>query len=434
MGTSKPKSPTAWSSTRTMDAQCSAQTQQTAAVMDPTLIQCQCSIKGARLANEDASASFQSSNGFAVSFVCDGHGGRDLASFFAFQFEREMREAAERLGECDVTPVALVSSLRTAFHSAVAAVDAEASFGNQGTTLSAVLLHLKTMVMATLQLGDGLILAAQPSTGKILEVPVLYAMDDGCAQEGTAAGATSAMCISTSHDFTNHREMARYQKALWKAGLDLHVQKRRDAPAAENRVRAQVTGRGRAVLHDLVEPSRAVEDLSHYPASMQDGPLIRLQREPEFVVWQLPARDAAVFVGCDGFMSKHAIPTPARLAAMICNPGDFLSGAFLNGTVLEGWLASKSWWDAGFEKPGSEGWSGDPLRHTRRLLHHIAPDREWKEAVDDSYTRIADARARHGNTIPCLLDNPHAAVSVSASIPVLLGSDDNVTLEAMVVA
>jgi len=368
------------------------------------------------------------------SFVCDGHGGEKLAAWFGHVFDEEMKAAVSNL-KADATAALLVQTLQACYHHALEATD-RGSFLGQGTTISAALLQLGTMVCATLALGDCRVLAVDLASAELVRAKMLIFFDEADPTATCPEGEVE--CITSSHDFANMREVHRYEAALQRKGCSLRVRRRRDASKKEQRMEAAIVD-GDVVLHQFVEPSRTVESMGHYSPEAQRRGVPSLQRSAEYGVWQLPReKDVALCVVCDGFVSKCALPSTAALAQCVCDPGRYLKGDFLSGTVLGGWIQKdysrkeNKWWPQELVKPGMEAWSHDPLRHTKALLRHIAPDELWKNAIDQSFKAVSQQAP--WSDAPCrLIDDPEGAAAVVANMPVLLGSDDNVTLEAIVV-
>ena len=393
-------------------------------------------ICGARSGNEDYHNTSVWDD-YALALVCDGHGGHAVARAVGEAFYLNMKESAAKLPH-DATPVCLVETMRTCFHGAVESVD-RTSIRDQGSTLSAALLQLQTMICATLQLGDGRIFAVRPSSGHIVDSPILYSIDDALpgSERMEDPSGQAKPCMSNSHDFREESEQLRYSTALHAAGRKLCVALRKDAAVAENRVAATVIAARAGALSPVqlrfVEPSRTVETLDTYPDWFIEQQLHLLQRRPEFLVWQLPERDVALFVTCDGFESKLALPSVPHIARCICDPSLYTASPFLDGTVIGGWVQEKNWWSSSFVKPQDTVWAQDPVTHTKKLLHHIAPDAAWKDAIDMSYN-VIKSTAKADLSFACLEEDAQAAITVAANLAVLLGSDDNVTVAALIVA
>ena len=398
------------------------------------------SLCGARHSNEDFHVSEVLDN-HVFSVVCDGHGGSNLAQVLGEAFHRQVKETASTLPH-DAPPACLAETLQTCLHSAVQTVDDTPSLNGQGSTVSALLLQPSTMTCATLQLGDGRVFAAHPSTGQICQAQVLYHMDYANPSSQTPCGTGPEPCITSSHTYCDSAERDRYATALHEVEVELSVVPRKDAANAERRVNASLfCTPKRKLLHHLVEPSRTIESLKSYPNWFVQENLHLLQRAPECTVWKLPENDVALFVTCDGFDSKLALPTVDKLAKCICDPAAYLAEGFLKDTCLGGWVArepkrKKRWWDPErFVMPSDEAWNSEPLKHTQALVRQIAPDHVWKNAVDTSFENIQNASHREASRerLPCLHENAQEAIKVAANMAVLLGSDDNVTVEAILV-
>merc|ERR1711939_637661 len=98
-----------------------------------------CTVKGAREANEDHQGTLITPS-YAMSFICDGHGGGQMAQLLGQSFLEHLRELSSHLAP-DVTPSQLADALRQAYWGAVHWVDESWLAQHQGSTLSAVLLQ-----------------------------------------------------------------------------------------------------------------------------------------------------------------------------------------------------------------------------------------------------------------------------------------------------
>lgn len=397
------------------------------------------SITGAREQNEDASGRLVLHDGeFVFIWVCDGHGGAKLAADFSASFQQYLLEGSKehlfRHGVpcADVTPDTLARVLQSAYDKAVADVDKAIFFGQQGTTVSAALLHTRSMTLATLQLGDSRIAAVDVCTGTL------------CTDE------RGEPCVTTSHDFSDPLQQERYNRELARVSQgDLHLdfQRRPDAAAIEKRFKAKIVSKSmNRIIMTLVEPAGTLEDLATYQCLVRSHgqevyqAVVDLQRKTEIKVWSLrhyQGRPLAVFAGCDGFVSKKALPTPERWAQMLTNWGAYTGNhdSLLSDTVLEDWMVKKDGqlWDASFASRDSEAFQRNPLGHICDRVRNVAPDDDWRMAVAYSYRCVQEVYARylHKGRLPSFRENPQLNVSLGVHLPVLLGGDDNVTLEAM---
>ena len=379
--------------------------------------------RGARPTNQDYATTQRLGTHYVLGCVFDGHGANDddpkqplLSTFFGEAFVTKARELGGELmgGE---SPVEMVEMLRMCYRCALEATDSKGSFVDQGTTLSAFLLQHKTMLCATVTLGDSQVLVVDIASGMVLRAKMLLHSDDAypTTADCTGTGDVVVTCTTRIHDFTDSREVDRYQSS----GLFLNIQARRDAHKLEKRVKASVVG----IRHQLVEPSRTVESLETYSPAARSAGLLELQRPTEYIVWELPTQsDVAICALCDGFVSKNALPSLDALARCICDPGRYVeNGRFLDGTVLGYMIDRKG------ILPPTEEWQDDPLSHVTKILHDLAPDQLWKDAI------MASSEICRRAPLHRLADDPQRAVDVAVNLAVLFASDDNVTLEVTVV-
>merc|ERR1711939_988240 len=295
-----------------------------------------------------------------------------------------------------------------------AAKGAESERG--GTTFTAGLLQLDSMIFASLQLGDSLVGACDPNKGALCDAEIILAIDDAVAEAGPAGSHT----ITRAHSFTDPLEVERYRKALKPLGFGIRVDQRTDCHPLEDRCLADVTGISNV---GLPEPSRTVQCKTSYSEQI----FHELQRSPEFVVWQLPRdREVCVFAVCDGFESKLAMPTVHRLAQCLCDPGLYLEQDNFGGTVFEACNVVSV--DGAWKK----------LTTREKILQirdrTTLPDREWQEAHEYSCDALVRILEKNGGTIPRLREDPQQAVEAAVNTAVVLLSDDNVTAEVLVVS
>jgi hypothetical protein len=348
-------------------------------------------------------------NRYAYVYVCDGHGGPNLAKKLGEVFDATMLERLQTLAP-GADSKTLVDLLRECY--LVAVRGAESQRG--GTTFTAGVLELDSMIFATLQLGDSLVGALDPVAGVLLDAQVIFYQDD-------AGGScpTCATTITRTHSFTDPAEVERYRDVLKRhGGLGLRVDKRTDCHPLEDRCLADVTGISNV---GLPEPSRTVQCRTSY----SDQVFHELQRSPEFVVWQLPRdRHVCIFAVCDGFESKLAMPTVDRLAECLSDPDRYLMEDNFVGTVFE--ACNVVTVDATWKSMATK----NKILQIRDRT--TLPDREWQEAHEYSCNAVVRLLEEHGN-IPKLYENPQAAVEAAVNTAVILLSDDNVTAEVLVV-
>merc|ERR1712078_773514 len=106
--------------------------------------------------------------------------------------------------------------LRDCYWQAVRSAEAERG----GTTFTAGLLQLDSMIFASLQLGDSLVGALDPVAGALIEAEVLFYADDAGAKES----ADGKHAVTRTHSFTDPSEVQRYRATLKEhGGLGLRV-------------------------------------------------------------------------------------------------------------------------------------------------------------------------------------------------------------------
>jgi len=372
----------------------------------------QASVKGARSRNEDCHGLQEvQSSGYAFIYVCDGHGGPNLAKKMGECFDEYMMQAVPGLAR-DASPVEMIDLMREQYWKAVAGAEQERG----GTTFTAGLLQLTTMVFASLQLGDSLVGALDAQTGKLCDANVLLYKDDSDSQVGPA----HEVAITRAHSFTDPVEVERYRTTLKQhGGFGLRVDKRTDCHPLEDRCLADVTG---ATNVGLPEPSRTVQCKASYTESVFHD----LQRCPEFVVWQLPVdREVCVFAVCDGFESKLAMPSTARMAECMCDPGTYLEGDNFHGTVFE--ACNVVHVDAAWKRLTT----AEKLSQIRDRT--TLPDREWQDAHEYSCDALLTLLDKYKGKLPTMSEDPQVAVEAAVNTAVVLLSDDNVTAEVLVV-
>lgn len=381
-------------------------------VVAQTLSVGQASVKGARSRNEDCHG-LREVGRYAFVYVCDGHGGPNLAKKMGEVFDKVMCEKLPGKLAPDASPEQMCGLMRECYWDAVRGAEYERG----GTTFTAGLLQLDSMIFASLQLGDSLVGALDPVAGRLFDAEILYYVDDAAGREC----AEPNQSITRTHSFTDASEVERYRSILKKhGGLGLRVDKRTDCHPLEQRCLADVTGISNV---GLPEPSRTVQ----CQASYSDQVFHQLQRHPEFVVWQLPRdRDVCVFAVCDGFESKLAMPTVDRLATCLSDPDTYLLEDHFEGTVFEACnvVTVDARWRAMSIKEKVQ-----QIRDRTTL-----PDREWQEAHEyscDSLTRILE---ENQGKIPRLTEHPQPAVEAAVHTAVMLLSDDNVTAEVLVIS
>jgi len=104
---------------------------------------------------------------YAFLYVCDGHGGPNLAKKLGECFDGIVTVELKKLAP-DATPEAMVEFYRQCYWKAVQGAESERG----GTTFTAGLLQLDTMIYCSLQLGDSLVGALDPVRGTLFESEV----------------------------------------------------------------------------------------------------------------------------------------------------------------------------------------------------------------------------------------------------------------------
>merc|ERR1712159_803520 len=104
----------------------------------------------------------------------------------------------------DASPSEMCDLMRTCYQKAVLGAEVERG----GTTFTSGLLQLRTMILATLQLGDSLVGASDTVTKKLCDAEVILYMDDAGCQVGPAHEFT----ITRAHSFTDSVEVERYRE------------------------------------------------------------------------------------------------------------------------------------------------------------------------------------------------------------------------------
>jgi hypothetical protein len=128
---------------------------------------------------------------------------------------------------------------------------------------------------------------------------------------------------------------------------------------------------------------------------------------------------------CDGFESKLALPTVAKMAECLSDPDKYLKADNFEGTVFE--ACNVVTVDAAWKAMSIK----DKITTIRDRT--TLPDREWQEAHEHSCNSIVQVLDENGGRIPTLCENPQAAVTASVHTAVVLLSDDNVTAEVLLI-
>jgi len=267
----------------------------------------------------------------------------------------------------------------------------------------------------------------------VIPAAILSAVDDA------PNGATewNNKCITRAHGWDLKEEVSRMNQSLADAYSPMRVRPypNSDAWDGENRWEARVENSASGITFLAQEPSRGIDTLKIYTESVmrrkgrataEAETLMRFQRAPEYVVWQLPQDlPLAVFVCCDGFYSAKALPTEEAIARCITDPEGYVRAkpaAVLQGTKMEF-----------LDEDKVLGRAGSNLMETAKdfLMQKLTNQPSWQEAIIASHSAITALRAQHLGRVPPLLEDAQAAVAMATNVPVLLASDDNVSLELM---
>ena len=375
------------------------------------------SIQGARTQNEDYELVLENDN-YAVILMLDGHGGKDMKSVMG----DKIKEKLENFIACtpkDEEYLSIIAILKAIYYSTIEYVDTLDL--QAGTTLSLGVFQKVTRNFFTIQLGDSTIFIADSHSGEIIECSKIFAADDALPEKEFELGYQQ--CITNTHDFTKEDEINLYLSSCRKSNLPIVISQRTDAAMFEERYQARVKAQF------LPEPSRTIEPKSYYTEHNIEE-LRDIQRTPEFSVWYVEPEftNLALCAVCDGFVSKKALSTFDKVAQVLINPGFYIQEPeLLDGTLVGHWLQTKSWWDGDYIKPSNKIWKSDPILYANKLVHKIAPDQKWKNAVKTSLEKIEEIRGRNPQeTVRACLDLQNC-VDMAVQIPISIASDDNVS-------
>ena len=408
------------------------------------------SIKGARGGQEDYSNMFRNEY-YAAVYGCDGHNGAVVSNEFGNFFHSHLHDYLKsRSNNENIDEIR--DSIVEIYYTTIKYIDSQKITG--GCTFSAGIYQIQTGLFITIQVGDSKIMVLDPFTGNMAKGEVLSVKDYASLDKEIICDPGMVMDVVTqTHDFGNTAEIARYQEYLDLGSRVLMVSRRSDAQEAENRFRAKVSSGW--IQSDLVEPSRTIEHCSFY-STIAIHDLQPVQNPPETMIWRLdPTNATAIAFFCDGFESKLAIPSNESIARLIANPGLYMmSETVANDTVIGEWFENGTMWPDGpikkticgsdwspsegeYVKPGDPRFASKPFVYVAEMLLGIAPDKSWQEAVLYSLGELErlhqNAIAEGRICIPSLIINPEIAVIAATHVPVLLASDDNVTLEVQII-
>ena len=372
---------------------------------------------------------------YAFSVVCDGHSGVLVATILGTSFIETLRQQLE--GISGTAPVEqLIQVLQAAYTIALGEVDKRASTvglgrASCGSTITAVVLQRASMICATLQLGDCRAGACNGRTGAILQGKQLFSSEDH--------HETMHECVTREHSFRDTHEQRRIAEAVHEHGWLLATSQRTDAMESEQRYLGKISRAGREFTFN--EPSRGVENPQMYPRAVAEA-LASAQRVPELVAWQLPlcgVDPVVLFCACDGFFSHKALPSMHAFGRCIVDPEAYMANGCLDDTCMqevvndpqyEDHLAQAKLW---LPRAANHAWEKDPTECCYQLMAKLAPDADWRNAVHLSWANVERLRASHGGRVPSLIEAPKAAIEMATNLAVLLMSDDNVSIETLMV-
>ena len=401
-----------------------------------TVTHASAAVKGSRKSNEDCAGSVLL-EAYAFSVVCDGHSGVAVATTLGTSFVETLRQQLESLSA--TAPVSqLIDRLQSSYSVALGEVDKlESTVGlgsaRCGSTITAVLLQRATMICATLQLGDCRAGAFNARTGTILEGKQLF-----CSEYHPE---TTHKCVTREHSFCDAHEQRRITDAVYEQGWVLATTKRTDAMESEERYLGTISAQGLGRSFTFNEPSRGVENPQMYPKAVAEA-LANAQRVPELVAWQLPTSGmdpVVLFCACDGFFSHKALPSMEAFGRCIVDPEAYMANSCLDGTCLHEVVNDPAYMDdmtqmqMWLPSASNQAWVKDPTACCHELMAKLAPDTDWRNAVNFSWANVERLRASHGGRVPTMIESPGAAVEMAANLVVLLMSDDNVSIETLVV-
>ena len=395
-------------------------------------------VQGSRKSNEDCAGSVLL-DAYAFSVVCDGHCGSTVATILGNSFIDNLHQ--QLVSTSPTAPAEqLLEILHASYTVALGEVDKRGTttgLGNLrcGSTITAVMLQRATMVCATLQLGDCRAGACNGRTGAILEGKQL------CSSEQHPE--LSNQCVTREHSFRDILEQGRIATAVHEQGWLLAATQRTDVMDGEDRCLGKITKSSSGTTFTFNEPSRGVENPQMYPQAVAEA-LTIAQRVPELVAWQLPTSfntPIVLFCACDGFFSHNAFGSIEAFGTCVVDPEAYMASSdlgCLDGTCLQQVVSdpdyeshlrqAKKWLPgAGIE------WAQDPTKCCYELMAKLAPDRGWLSAVNLSWANVERLRASHGGRVPSLIEAPEAAIEMATNLAVLLMSDDNVSIETLVV-
>lgn len=248
----------------------------------------------------------------------------------------------------DAPPEHMVGVLRVSLSEAARRLDTHYMPANkqEGTTVSTALLQFDTMLCATMQLGDGEVYAINASTGELFNADIVLYKDDAIRSDGGPPAYELPVpydkCRVRTHDFNpdtsnnTSSEVMRYNDSLLNTSMSMRALLRSDQAKGEGRHFGRLFGTD----VELNEPSREIATLEMYRKGSGHMQHIfqDLQRNAEFVVWQLPHGESLMLVvSCDGFSAKLAFPDVSNVARCLTDPEAYMAQGVqcLDGTILQ---------------------------------------------------------------------------------------------------
>jgi serine/threonine protein phosphatase PrpC len=372
--------------------------------------------QGSRSNNEDLEFVFDNHK-FACVLMLDGHSGILMKDAFGNKLTETLIDFFNNSDSInDIS--AIIDTVKSIYYKTLEYVD-NIPITTSGTTMSLGIFDKENRNLFTFQVGDSMIFMSNPENGDIVNGVKIFASDDLKPAKDFDLGYDS--CVTNVHDFSDQDEIDLYKRYCEENNVPMSVNKRTDAASIENRYLAKIR------FDNLPEPSRTIEPLSFYKKNKIEF-IVNLQRTPEITVWSFGKDDKlALCAVCDGFVSKLAIPTTEQISKVLMNPGLYIQDPLiLENTLLGSWI-DKPWWNESFIKPVDEDWNKDPVLYANKLLHHIAPDKSWKDAVVFSINRIEELRNKLPQDQIRASLNLQECVDLAVQIPISLASDDNVS-------
>jgi hypothetical protein len=373
---------------------------------------------GARSTNEDFEFA-QDLEHYALVLILDGHDGKGFKDKFGPVFSERLLEVF-REASPDLDLEECVNIVKSILKEILGMFDQNHPNLEGGCTLSLGLVQKTTRRLYTFQIGDSMVFMANSISGSIENGCKIFSNDDADSEKYIELGYQP--CLTVIHDFNNPNEASLYKKLCETNPRNFTITPRTDACALEKRVL------GKIGFTHLPEPSRTLESDSWYRKNRLEF-VKDIQRTPEISVWEFQSLDGlALCAVCDGFVSKMSLSSEDKVAQVIMNPGSYICRLdIMEGTLISNWFGNPKMWKEDAVKPGNIDWGKDPIYYANRLVHHIAPDKAWKDAVQTSLDTIVSIRERAPEAELNVISNLQLSLDLAVQIPISLGSDDNVS-------